>query len=173
MTTTFHVTDSASHPMYRREETTNARIILVQTHIPRISDGEKAIDGAGSPREAEAMTPISRRAFVVGSSGAALAVGSPVARADHSRHRDVRGGLLDDAAMVWKRLPDSWQVPGAEQVKGEPPSQNSRRLAGHMTLIGADTADFDAAGMPTPGPRARHHRGSTTETQRRDRSVRP
>ncbi|MFI6697431.1 hypothetical protein ACIBJC_00355 [Streptomyces sp. NPDC050509] len=59
------------------------------------------------------MTPISRRAFVVGSSGAALAVGSPVAWADRSRHRDVHGGLLDDAAMAWKRLPDSWQVPDA------------------------------------------------------------
>ncbi|BBC34141.1 hypothetical protein SGFS_054350 [Streptomyces graminofaciens] len=40
-------------------------------------------------------------------------------------------------------------IPGPEQVKGEPPSQDSQKLAGYMTLIGPDTANFDAAGMPT------------------------
>lgn len=40
-------------------------------------------------------------------------------------------------------------LPGPEQVKGEPPSRNIQRLAGYMTLIGPDTANFDAAGMPT------------------------
>ncbi|WP_246113613.1 hypothetical protein [Streptomyces montanus] len=38
--------------------------------------------------------------------------------------------------------------PGVEQVKGEPPSQDGQRLAGYMTLIGPDTAHFDAVGMP-------------------------
>ncbi|MFJ2261791.1 hypothetical protein ACIOKD_26220 [Streptomyces sp. NPDC087844] len=40
-------------------------------------------------------------------------------------------------------------LPGAEQVKGEPPSHDSQILPGYVTLIGPDTADFDAAGMPT------------------------
>lgn len=39
--------------------------------------------------------------------------------------------------------------PGSAQVKGEPPAQGSRLVAGHMTVIDANTAHFDAAGMPT------------------------
>ncbi|QIB47332.1 glycosyl hydrolase family 95 catalytic domain-containing protein [Streptomyces aureoverticillatus] len=57
------------------------------------------------------MTPISRRAFVAGTSGALVAAGSPVAwgRPPAAAPDDVHGTLLRDAAMVWKRLPGGWQ----------------------------------------------------------------
>ncbi|WP_258319028.1 hypothetical protein [Streptomyces griseorubiginosus] len=38
---------------------------------------------------------------------------------------------------------------GTEQVNGDPPSKRSQRPAGYVTPIDANTADFDAAGMPT------------------------
>lgn len=59
--------------------------------------------------EAASAALISRRAFVAGSSAAVLAAGSPVAWAGRSHQRDVHGELLDDAAMLWKRVPGSWQ----------------------------------------------------------------
>ncbi|MGA4843484.1 glycosyl hydrolase family 95 catalytic domain-containing protein [Streptomyces sp. G45] len=55
------------------------------------------------------MTPLSRRAFVAGASGALAAVGSPTAWASAPSRADAHGGLLRDAAMVWRRLPHSWQ----------------------------------------------------------------
>ncbi|QDQ15330.1 glycosyl hydrolase family 95 catalytic domain-containing protein [Streptomyces spectabilis] len=57
------------------------------------------------------MTPISRRAFVAGASGALVAAGSPVAWAAPAGapRADAHGALLRDAAMVWKRLPRGWQ----------------------------------------------------------------
>uniref|UniRef100_A0AAU2AID9 Transposase n=1 Tax=Streptomyces sp. NBC_00093 TaxID=2975649 RepID=A0AAU2AID9_9ACTN len=144
MTTTFHVTNCAIRPMDGREEATHARIFLVQTHIHRISGGETAIDVPvpSGGRSHDPDLPASLRRGQLRSHARSRlpgGLGRPLAPPRRAR------GLLDDAAMVWKRLPDSWQVPGAEQVKGEPPSQNSQRLAGCMTLIGADTADFDAA----------------------------
>ncbi|MFE7651337.1 hypothetical protein ACFU6M_00145 [Streptomyces bottropensis] len=39
--------------------------------------------------------------------------------------------------------------PGVEQVQGKPPPPGRARVAGYVTLIGADTANFDAGGMPT------------------------
>ncbi|WP_328436458.1 hypothetical protein OHA71_02925 [Streptomyces sp. NBC_00444] len=59
--------------------------------------------------EAASAALISRRAFVAGSSAAVIAAGSPVAWAGRSLQRDVHGELLDDAAMLWKRVPGSWQ----------------------------------------------------------------
>ncbi len=55
------------------------------------------------------MTPISRRAFVASLSGALVAVASPVAWARPAPPRDVHTEVLKDAAMVWRRLPSSWQ----------------------------------------------------------------
>ncbi|WJV50432.1 glycosyl hydrolase family 95 catalytic domain-containing protein [Streptomyces flavofungini] len=57
------------------------------------------------------MSPISRRAFVAGTSGALVAAGSPVAwgRPPAAAPDDVHGTLLRDAAMVWRRLPGGWQ----------------------------------------------------------------
>ncbi|WP_327232755.1 hypothetical protein OG349_01190 [Streptomyces sp. NBC_01317] len=56
--------------------------------------------------------------------------------------------------IKWLDFGGRWWVldsvfPGVEQVRGTPPSRNSERIAGYMTLIGPDTANFDAAGTPT------------------------
>jgi hypothetical protein len=69
-------------------------------------------------------------------------------------HRPYPYDIDTHCGIKWAKFGGRWWVldtvfPGAEQVKGEPPSPNSQRLAGYMTLIGPDTADFDAAGMPT------------------------
>ncbi|MGP3979803.1 glycosyl hydrolase family 95 catalytic domain-containing protein [Streptomyces sp. KR80] len=57
------------------------------------------------------MNPISRRAFVASTAGAALiTAGCPAAWAAPAQHRDVHGDVLRDAAMVWRRLPSSWQT---------------------------------------------------------------
>ncbi|MEU2744724.1 hypothetical protein ABZ613_00285 [Streptomyces collinus] len=56
--------------------------------------------------------------------------------------------------IKWVKFGGRWWVldfvfPSVEQVKGEPPSHYSQRLAGYMTPIRAEPANFDAAGMPT------------------------
>ncbi|MFE7762487.1 hypothetical protein [Streptomyces sp. NPDC057438] len=56
--------------------------------------------------------------------------------------------------IKWVHFGGRWWVldivlPGGERVQGEPPPPGTERVAGYMTLIGPDTADFDAAGMPT------------------------
>jgi hypothetical protein len=56
--------------------------------------------------------------------------------------------------IKWVHFGGRWWVldtvfPGVEQVRGEPAPPGRDRIAGYMTLIGPDTADFDAAGMPT------------------------
>ncbi|MDX2806597.1 hypothetical protein, partial [Streptomyces scabiei] len=56
--------------------------------------------------------------------------------------------------IKWVHFGGRWWVldtvfPGVEQVRGEPAPPGRDVIAGYMTLIGPDTADFDAAGMPT------------------------
>ncbi|WP_338700008.1 hypothetical protein V2W30_25270 [Streptomyces sp. Q6] len=69
-------------------------------------------------------------------------------------HKPYPYDIYTHCGIKWVEFGGRWRVldsvfPGAPQVKGDPPSQYSQRLAGHMTLIGPDTANFDAAGMPT------------------------
>ncbi|MFF4628326.1 hypothetical protein [Streptomyces griseorubiginosus] len=69
-------------------------------------------------------------------------------------HKPYPYDIYTHCGVKWLRFGGRWWVldtvlPGTAQVKGEPPSQYSQRLAGYMTLIDANTADFDAAGMPT------------------------
>ncbi|MFI1442006.1 hypothetical protein [Streptomyces fructofermentans] len=56
--------------------------------------------------------------------------------------------------VKWVEFGGRWWVldtvfPGVAQVEGDPPPPNAQRLSGYMTLIGPDTANFDAAGLPT------------------------
>ncbi|MYV58171.1 hypothetical protein GT042_37930 [Streptomyces sp. SID3212] len=56
--------------------------------------------------------------------------------------------------IKWLEFGGRWWVldsvfPGVEQVRGTPPAEDVQRIAGYMTLIGPDAANFDAAGMPT------------------------
>ncbi|MDT0567218.1 hypothetical protein RM704_07045 [Streptomyces sp. DSM 3412] len=74
--------------------------------------------------------------------------------ADPEQHKPYPYDIYTHCGIKWVRFDGRWWVldsvfTGAEQVKGEPHSQDSQRLAGYMTLIGPDTANFDAAGMPT------------------------
>ncbi|WP_189788049.1 hypothetical protein [Streptomyces capitiformicae] len=74
--------------------------------------------------------------------------------ADPKQHKPYPYDIYTHCGIKWVKFDGRWWVldsvfPGAEQVKGEPRSQDSQRLAGYMTLIGPDTANFDAAGMPT------------------------
>lgn len=63
------------------------------------------------------MTGISRRVFMAATGAAAVVAGteataaaaSPVAWAPATSGGDVHGGVLADAAMVWRRLPGGWQ----------------------------------------------------------------
>ncbi|MFF6997600.1 hypothetical protein ACFY93_21935 [Streptomyces sp. NPDC008313] len=69
------------------------------------------------------------------------------------QHKPYPYDLSTHCGIKWAKFGGLWWVldtvfPGVEQVKGEP-AQDSQVLAGYMTLIGPDTADFDAAGMPT------------------------
>lgn len=71
-------------------------------------------------------------------------------------HEPYPYDIYTHCGIKWVKFGGRWWVldsvfPGAEQVKGEPPSQGKggQTLAGYMTLIGPDTANFDAAGMPT------------------------
>ncbi|MFE5212660.1 hypothetical protein [Streptomyces sp. NPDC056600] len=70
------------------------------------------------------------------------------------QHRPYPYDIDTHCGIKWVEFGGRWWVldsvfPGVEQVKGEPPSPQGRMLAGYMTLIGPDTADFDAVGMPT------------------------
>ncbi|GHB62667.1 hypothetical protein [Streptomyces umbrinus] len=70
------------------------------------------------------------------------------------QHKPYPYDIYTHCGIKWVNFGGRWWVldsvfPGPEQVKGEPPSQDTQRLAGYMTLIGPDTANFDAAGMPT------------------------
>ncbi|MEU6032504.1 hypothetical protein ABZ825_36845 [Streptomyces tauricus] len=74
--------------------------------------------------------------------------------AEPEQHKPYPYDLYTHCGIKWLRFGGRWWVldsvlPGAEQVKGEPPSRNSQILPGYVTLIGPETADFDAAGMPT------------------------
>jgi hypothetical protein len=62
--------------------------------------------------------------------------------------------MYTHCGIKWVKFGGRWWIldsvyPGAEQVKGEPSSQAGQTIPGYMTLIGPDTANFDAAGMPT------------------------
>ncbi|MFF3614628.1 hypothetical protein [Streptomyces sp. NPDC002580] len=70
------------------------------------------------------------------------------------QHKAYPYDLYTHCGIKWTRFGGRWWVldtvfPGVEQVRGEQPSQYTQTLAGYMTLIGPDTANFDAAGMPT------------------------
>ncbi|WP_151484964.1 hypothetical protein [Streptomyces albicerus] len=74
--------------------------------------------------------------------------------AEPKLHKPYPYDIHTHCGVKWVKFGGRWWVldavfPGVEQVEGEPPSQDSQRLAGYMTLIGPDTANFDAAGMPT------------------------
>ncbi|MFF7946172.1 hypothetical protein [Streptomyces griseorubiginosus] len=69
-------------------------------------------------------------------------------------HKPYPYDIYTHCGVKWVRFGGRWWVldtvfPGTGQVKGEPPTQDRQLLAGYMTLIDANTADFDAAGMPT------------------------
>ncbi|MFB8000319.1 hypothetical protein ACFC4G_47155 [Streptomyces sp. NPDC056002] len=68
------------------------------------------------------------------------------------QHKPYPYDIATHCGIKWLKFGGRWWVldsvfPGVEQVKGEP-SRDSQRVAGYMTLIGPDTATFDAAGMP-------------------------
>ncbi|MDX2758603.1 hypothetical protein ACSCB1_04380 [Streptomyces europaeiscabiei] len=70
------------------------------------------------------------------------------------QHKPYPYDINTHCGIKWLHFGGRWWVldsvfPGVEQVKGEPPSRESERLAGYMTLIGPDTANFDAVQMPT------------------------
>ncbi|GAA1538443.1 hypothetical protein GCM10009730_54600 [Streptomyces albidochromogenes] len=69
-------------------------------------------------------------------------------------HKPYPYDINTHCGIKWVKFDSRWWVldsvfPGVEQVKGEPSSPHGQRLAGYMTLIGPDTANFDAVGMPT------------------------
>ncbi|MBV1939172.1 hypothetical protein KUF83_21805 [Streptomyces sp. BV286] len=69
-------------------------------------------------------------------------------------HKPYPYDIYTHCGIKWVMFGGRWWVldsvfPGVEQVKGEPPAPHSQRIAGYMTLIGPDAANFDAAGMPT------------------------
>ncbi|MDX3865077.1 hypothetical protein [Streptomyces europaeiscabiei] len=70
------------------------------------------------------------------------------------QHKPYPYDIKTHCGIKWLHFGGRWWVldsvfPGVEQVKGESPSRESERLAGYMTLIGPDTANFDAVQMPT------------------------
>ncbi|MFF3413397.1 hypothetical protein ACFYW9_01695 [Streptomyces sp. NPDC002698] len=70
------------------------------------------------------------------------------------RHKPYPYDLYTHCGIKWARFGGRWWVldtvfPGVEQVRGKRSSPYAQTLAGYMTLIGPDTANFDAAGMPT------------------------
>lgn len=70
------------------------------------------------------------------------------------QHKPYPYDLYTHCGIKWARFGGRWWVldtvfPGVEQVRGKRPSRYTQTLAGYMTLIGPDTANFDAAGMPT------------------------
>ncbi|MEI5527426.1 hypothetical protein WB401_36260 [Streptomyces brasiliscabiei] len=74
--------------------------------------------------------------------------------AEPQQHKPYPYDIYTHCGIKWVKFGGRWWVldsvfTGAEQVQGEPPSQDGQWLAGYMTLIGPDTANFDAAGMPS------------------------
>ncbi|PAZ11575.1 hypothetical protein CLM62_34900 [Streptomyces sp. SA15] len=74
--------------------------------------------------------------------------------AEPKQHQPYPYDIYTHCGIKWVKFGGRWWVldsvfPGVEQVKGEPPSRYSQKLAGYMTLIGPDAANFDAVGMPT------------------------
>lgn len=74
--------------------------------------------------------------------------------AEPKEHTPYPFDINTHCGIKWVHFGGRWWVldivlPGVEQVQGEPPPPGGERVAGYMTLIGPDTADFDAAGMPT------------------------
>lgn len=74
--------------------------------------------------------------------------------ADPVRHKPYPYDLFTHCGIKWLRFDGRWWVldtvfPDAAQVAGEPPAQGGQVIAGYMTLIDADTANFDAAGLPS------------------------
>ncbi|MFF7389236.1 hypothetical protein ACFZAE_12440 [Streptomyces scabiei] len=74
--------------------------------------------------------------------------------ADPKQHKPYPYDIYTHCGIKWVKFGGRWWALdsvslGAEQVKGEPRSQRGQWLAGYMTLIGPDSAVFDAAGMPT------------------------
>ncbi|MFD6554491.1 hypothetical protein [Streptomyces sp. NPDC058398] len=70
------------------------------------------------------------------------------------QHKPYAYDIYTHCGIKWVKFGGRWWVldtvfPGVEQVRGKRPSQYSQTLAGYMTLIGPDTANFDAAGIPT------------------------
>ncbi|MEU4095611.1 hypothetical protein [Streptomyces sp. NPDC026673] len=62
--------------------------------------------------------------------------------------------MYTHCGIKWAHFGGRWWVldtvfNGAPQVEGEPAAPHTQTLAGYMTLIGPDTANFDTAGMPT------------------------
>ncbi|MFE7132119.1 hypothetical protein ACFVIM_14775 [Streptomyces sp. NPDC057638] len=62
--------------------------------------------------------------------------------------------IYTHCGIKWVSFGGRWWVldtvfPGAEQVQGKPAPPHQQWIAGYMTLIGPDTATFDAAGMPS------------------------
>jgi hypothetical protein len=71
-----------------------------------------------------------------------------------AQHKPYPYDIYTHCGIKWAKFGGRWWVldtvfPGVQQVKGTPPPPHTQRLSGYMTLIGPDTADFDAAGMPT------------------------
>ncbi|MFJ1601443.1 hypothetical protein [Streptomyces sp. NPDC088261] len=74
--------------------------------------------------------------------------------AEPRQHQPYPYDLNTHCGIKWIHFGGRWWVldsvfPGAEQVRGTPSSREIERVAGYVTLIGPDTAAFDAAGMPT------------------------
>ncbi|MGW3911105.1 hypothetical protein ACWEBX_06155 [Streptomyces sp. NPDC005070] len=70
------------------------------------------------------------------------------------RNKPYPYDIYTHCGIKWVRFGGRWWVldtvfPGVEQVRGKRSSPYAQSLPGYMTLIGPDTANFDAAGMPT------------------------
>ncbi|MCX4988482.1 MULTISPECIES: hypothetical protein [unclassified Streptomyces] len=70
------------------------------------------------------------------------------------QHKPYPYDIYTHCGIKWVKFGGRWWTldtvfPGVEQVKGERAPRYTQTLAGYMTLIGPDTANFDAAGMPT------------------------
>ncbi|MFF4829773.1 glycoside hydrolase family 95-like protein [Streptomyces sp. NPDC001312] len=102
------------------------------------------------------MTPISRRAFVAGTAGAfsaaLITTESAAAWAAPAQHQDVHGDILDDAAMVWKRLPKSWQEAPffgngflAAHIYSKPGEGNVLRVMINHSLVQDQRGQWEAA----------------------------
>lgn len=78
----------------------------------------------------------------------------PKGPAEPEQHTPYPYDIYTHCGIKWVKFGGRWWVldsvfTGAEQVRGEPAARDGQRIAGYMTLIGPETANFDAAGMPT------------------------